>query len=200
MTTYSWPATFGVTRFEMRIRHNTRVFTGPYTPTTQVLDLLGERWIITLSLKPTIDPIAGAAREAFWDRLKGSANLIAIGHRKLKQPLGTMRGTPVVTSTIAQLASTGTITTTPGATLRAGDMIGLGGQLVRNMADATADGSGHLVIEFQPRARAAIATGAAVVWDGPTATFMLAPGADGAPTAWTPGAVEGTSIDLVEVY
>lgn len=42
MTTYAWPG-WKVNRFEMRVLPNLRTFTGPYTPTVQVIDLLGER-------------------------------------------------------------------------------------------------------------------------------------------------------------
>lgn len=199
MTAYALPDSFRVNRFEMRQKRNQRTFTGPYTPTTQVIDLLGERWIITMSIAPARNPIEIAAREAFSDRLCGQVNLITLGHRKLRAPQGTMRGSPVVSFNIAQLANTGTITTSAGLTLLAGDMIGLGGQLVRIMADTVADGAGHMPIEFQGRARTAISAGAAVTWNAPTANFMLTT-ADGIPTPWTPDMAEGASFDLVEIY
>ena len=84
------------------------------------------------------------------------------------------------------------------ATLRAGDMLGIGGQLVRIMADATADGTGAITIEFQPRARAAIAASSAVTWARPTANFMLK-SADGVPTVWAPGRADGASVEFIEV-
>jgi hypothetical protein len=65
------------------------------------------------------------------------------------------------------------------------------------MADATADGGGNLAIEFQPRARTAIAASTAVNTDKPTANFMLK--AEGVPVQWRPGAYEGPSLDLIEV-
>jgi hypothetical protein len=227
-TAYRWPG-FGVVQFEMRILPNLRVFTGPYTPTTQVLDLLGERWQVTLTLAPTVDPIEGAAREAFFDRLKGSANLITLWHVKRPLPQGTLGGSaaavwhtsgsltanwttasaqaatwfagaPIVHADIAQLASTGTIRTLAGRTLRAGDQFSIGGQLVRQMVDTVANGSGLMPIEFQPRARQGIPAGSAVLFDTPTANFMLKPGTPNVPTQWTPGVVEGASIDLIEVF
>ena len=227
MTTYAWPG-FPVNRFEMRIIPNQRTFVGPYTPTTQVLDLLGERWMITLTLPPTArsSPTA-AALEAFWNRLKGQANLVSMGHLVRPSPAGTMggpvaaswtgsagtaswtgsggavtwlTGDPVVDADIPQLATTGYIRTLAGATLLAGDMIGLGGQLVQIMANATADSSGRMAIEFQPRARNLIPAYSAVTYSAPTANFMLKPGTSGVPTVWTPDYVEGASIELIEVY
>ena len=226
---YAWPSTFLCNRFEMRILPNVRVFTGPYTPTTQTLDLLGERLMISMDLPPTTDPILGAAREAFFNRLKASSNLISIGHQKLKAPQGTMRGAvaatwknssaatamwknssaatatwmagnPVVAFDIPQLANTGYIWTLPGATLLAGDWIGLGGQLVQIMANATADGTGLMAIEFQGRARTLIPAGTQILWSAPTSNFILKPGTPNVPTSWTPGMVDGATIELIEVF
>ena len=197
MTIYAWPA-WPVSRFELRIIPNLRTFTGPYAPTIQVLDLLGERWMARLDIVPTNAPIEAAAREAYFDRLKGMAHQISLWHLRLTAPQGTLRGTPTVLDNIAQMSNTTRLQTTAGATLRAGDMLGLGNQLVRTMADTTADGTGALTIEFQPRARIAIASGSAVTWAKPTANFMQR-ASDGVPTVWAPGRAEGASIELIEV-
>jgi hypothetical protein len=228
MAIYAWP--FPVCRFEMRILPNTRIFTGPYTPTTQVLDLLGERWMISLEIPPTDDVLQTvAAREAFFDRLKGSANWISMGHQVITAPLGTLdsgtaatwknasavtavwknasavtatwnAGQPVLAADIAQLANTGTLRTISGRTYKAGSMFSIGGQLVRLMADTVADGSGSMPIEFQPRARQFIAAGTAIVYSAPTATFILKPGTPNVPTSWTPGMADGATIELIEVF
>lgn len=199
MTTYAWPA-WGVQRFELRILPNLRTFVGPYTPNTQVVDLLGERWQAKVDVTLTTDPVEIAAREAFFDRLKGMAHLIAMPHLKLSAPQGTLRGTPVLQAAASQLANTVAITTTAGATLKAGDMLGIGGQLCRVMANVTADGTGLMSsVEIQPRLRVAKSAGTAVTWSAPTATFMLK-SADGVPTVWSPGFAEGPSLDLIEVF
>jgi hypothetical protein len=198
MTAYAWP--FKCNRFEMRILPNTRTFTGPYTPTTQTLDLLGERLMVSLDIPPTTDARSGAQREAYFNRLKASANTITLGHQKLLLPQGSLRGSPTIASAITQLANMATITTTAGATLFAGDWIGFGGQLVQIMADTAADGSGAMPIEFQPRARTNIAAGAAVLWSAPTANFILKPGTPNVPTSWTPGMAGGATIELIEVF
>ena len=191
MTTYAWPSTapWRPRMFELRIMPNLRSFTGPYTPTTQVLDLLGERWAARLDMVPTNDPVVAAAREAFFDRLKGMAHLVSLWHQRLPVPQGSLRGSPTVAATVAQLANTASVQTTAGATVLAGDMLGLGGQLVRVMADAVADGAGVLAIEFQPRARTSIASGATVAWLRPTANFMVRSDG-GVPTVWM-GATAG---------
>jgi hypothetical protein len=229
VTVYAWPDTahFRASRFELRVMPNLRTFTGPYSQTTQVIDLLGERWVATVDLPPSNSTVNGAAREAFFDRLKGQAHQISMHHLRLLQPQGTLRdgaaisvvngsaaavsvvngssaavtvigGTPVVAYSVAQLANTCTIRCFAGKTVLAGDMLGIGGQLVRVMADATADGNGALALEFQPRARAAWTPHQAVTWNKPTANFMLRAG-DGVPFSWAPGMSSGASFDLIEV-
>ena len=86
-----------------------------------------------------------------------------------------------------------------GSTLLPGDMLGIGGQLVRIMVATVADGSGHMPIEFQPRVRptAGWSAGSAVTWAQPTANFMLK--ANDVVTTWEPGMSQGTSVELVEV-
>lgn len=197
MTTYAWPSGWGVRAFEMRVIPNLRSFSNPYSAGTSVVDLLGERWAVRLDLPPAFSAIEGAAREAYFDRLKGMAHTVALWHLRLPAPQGTMRGSPTLAASVAQLANTASVQTTAGATVRAGDMLGLAGQLVRVMADATANGSGVLAIEFQPRARVAMSSGAAVTWDKPTTPMMLR-SATGVPTAWVPGYADGTSVEFVE--
>ena len=200
MSTYAWPQAPGwwPNRFEMRVLPNTFVFTSQYGKSTQAVDLLGERWRIVLDLPALTDPVLGAAREAFFDRLKGPVNLISIGHLLRTAPQGTVRGAPTLSSAVAQLGNIASIQTTAFATLRAGDHLGLGaaGQLVRVMADAQADGAGLMSIEFYPRARTLIAANSAVAWAYPQANFRLA--ADGVPVAWVPGANDGSTLELIE--
>ena len=109
MSDYTWPTTWAPNRFELRIVPNTRVFVGPYTPTTQTVDLLGERWAVSLDLPPDNDPIKGAAMEAFFDRLKGPANRLVMWNLRLPAPQGTMRQTDVQTVTV-QNSSLATVT------------------------------------------------------------------------------------------
>ena len=71
------------------------------------------------------------------------------------------------------------------------------GQLKRNLLDATADGSGRLVLTFAPRARAAwSAYSAAIVTTQPTAVFQVL---GEVPTQWVPGAASGATFEALEV-
>lgn len=225
MTAYAWP-NWPISRFEMRVIPNTRAFVGPYTPTVQVIDLLGERWQIIVDLVPGIDPVVGAAMEAFFDRLKGPANQITMGYLKRKLPQGSIRDgggsaqwktntstnatwqtnvpsaatwsytNPTTYAAMAQLSNQLPVSRTPGTTIFAGDMLGAGGQLFRAMATYTTDSSGQALVEVQPRARAVIPISSVITCTAPTANFMLK--ADGVPTVWRPGMFEGASFELIE--
>lgn len=225
-TIYDWPEDFGVNMFEMRVAHNTRVFTSPFTGSAQVLNYTGERWQATIGLVPGISVRQGARLEAFFDRLAGPSNRIRMWNLRRPQPLGTLRdgvsinvvngsstvigvtngsgtsigatsGTPVLLSAVASGAGAATIVTVPGRTLLAGDHIGLpNGQNVRQVSDTVADANGLMSIEFQPRARAELSIGVPIVWNKPTSVFMLK--ADGVPISWRPGRFEGTSAELIE--
>jgi hypothetical protein len=58
-------------------------------------------------------------------------------------------------------------------TLLAGDIIGVGGQLLMVAADATTDATASATVQLVNRLRAAVASGAAVTWNAPTAPFRL---------------------------
>lgn len=229
MTTFTWPSTraWQASSFEMRVIPNTTSFTSPYTKSTQVIDYMGERWQIKADLSAGNDPILGAAIEAFFDRLRGPVNLIAMWNQRRPLPQGTLRdgvsgsaqwktasATNATWQTSAPAAATWgyigpvlyaagqldgsiVISTTPGKTLFAGDHVGCG-QLFRAMADATADAAGKLTVEVLPRVRAAIPISSAVVCTRPTANFMLK--ADGVPVTWRAGMFDGSSFELIETY
>lgn len=172
------------------------------------------------------DAALGAAKEAFSDRLRGRVNLISIGYQQRRVPYGTLRdgnqvanwinassaaatwvnassgaaswsaGAPALRYAIAQLGNLAYIQSVPGATLKAGDHLGLG-QLVRVLADTSPAGSdGLIVAEFTPRARRAIPAYTAVQWAYPTANFRQV--SDGIPVQWHPGMHQGSAIELIE--
>lgn len=198
MTTYAW--TLGTpSAFELRVIPNAITFTSPYNKSTQTVDFLGERWQARIDLPADSNPIVGAAREAFFDRLRGPVNLVSLWNLRRPMPQGTITGSPTVSGAIAQLANTLNIQGLANQTLRAGDHIGVGGQLLRVMADITADGAGlYTAVEVLPRFRAAVASASAVTLSKPTANFMLK--SDGVPIVWRPGLFEGVSLEMIEAF
>lgn len=155
MAIYDWPDTWDVSRFQMRVLPNTRVHVGPYTPVTQAIDLLGERWFVSMDVPPITDFNVGQAMEAFFDRLLGQVNLVRLWpmHRSLPRgsiygatgavsvvnaslasvnvvnassaPVTVQGGTPIIATAIPQLGNTTSILSFPGKTVYAGDHLGL---------------------------------------------------------------------------
>jgi hypothetical protein len=226
MATLAWPATWLPVAWELRLVPNTRQFTSPYNNNTQVLDLGGERWRGVMSLPPPRSVDEGLAREAYFDQLAGGVNNVALWHFRAPQARGTAftagvvswpvtnsgsawpitnsgsawfitDGTVVLRSAVSAGANTVQLQTRPGRTALAGTMLGIGGQLVRVNADATADGAGVLTLSVGPRARTAWAAySTALVTDRPTATFQIT---GEVPTQWVPGAATGATFDALEV-
>ena len=191
MSAYTWPAVVPrPRRTQLRLLPAIKTFTSPYSRQTQAVDLMAELWRMQLDLPDGIDKVIGGAIEAMFDRLKGQANTLALWNFSRPAPRGTMRGAPTLSASAAQLANT--ISISGSGTLLAGDMIGVGGQLCRVMADASVPGS----VEIAPRLRVAMASGTAVTWDKPTAAFLLM--SDGAGVDWMPGGYSGTSVEFIE--
>lgn len=95
-------------------------------------------------------------------------------------------------------ASAGTYPS-PGQLL-AGDMLGHNSeQLFQVYDDATASDAGALTVTTVNRARKAIASGQAIVWNKPAVPFQLIT-TDGVPTAYLRGRTRGQSIELVEAW
>lgn len=200
MTTYAWPSgrDWAPQGFSLFVAPNDRHFRGYYSGQSQAVDLLGESWCCEFRLPARRGRRLGAQREVLMEKLRRS-NSVTLWNLKRPVPEGTMRGSPTLRTSAAQLASTINIQTTAGATLLEGDMIGFGGQVSRVMASAMADGSGHMdAVEVWPRVRTALSGGIAVTWDKPLITFCAADGG-GIPVAWLPADVtDGLAVRLNE--
>lgn len=193
MTLIALPSTFRPDSFSMRLETVERAFSSPDESSEQVIDRVRDRWKISLTLPRGPQEVA-ARNEAFVNALRGQTNTCNLWHMKRRIPLGTMRGSPTV---VAQGSGNGTIliNTTPGATLLAGDMIGIGGLLLQVAQDCVADGAGLLTTYLANRLRTDLAGGTPVIWDTPTAPFRKV----SKPSfQYFYGYAEGVSLDFVE--
>lgn len=197
MSSYLWPDEFQPQQWKLWVEPNERFFQGFYSGQGQAIDLLGEYWRCTFALPPSRDVAKGGRLEAFFDRLRGRTNLIQLWNCRRPQPRGTMRGAPTLYSAAAQLASQIVIQSVSGATLEAGDTIGLGGQVSRVLYDAAADGAGRITVDVVPRLRTALSSGVAITWNRPLISFRQA-NAGGLPLQWIPRSFEGPTLDLAE--
>ncbi|MDQ0082947.1 hypothetical protein J2W35_003306 [Variovorax boronicumulans] len=192
MTLLTLPSSFRPASFSMQLETVQRAFASPFGGSEQVVDLLNDRWTISLTL-PVGTQQNAARNEAFLNALRGQTNTVSLYHWARRQPLGTMRGSPV-----AGAASVGAdsilIGTPAGSTLLAGDMIGVSGMLLMVRDDCVADGVG-LVVPLVNRLRRPLVGGESVTWDRPTVPFRKVVKAS---FQYFPGYAEGVSLDFVE--
>lgn len=227
MAILSWPTGVKPSNFQARVRPNQRVFTGPYSTSTQVLDLIGEVWVFAMDLPDHVDQVEGALLEALFDRMSGAANLIALPmfHRLL--PQGTLRdtadpvtvvngslaavnvvngslaavtvvsGQPTLESTIPQLVNTCTIITRPGKTLLAGDHLGL---ITGQVVRVTVGGTadGSGRLPIEFRPRARTEIPGATVLLCDSPKVNYRLAPDGVPVVFRKGVYEGPSLEGVE--
>jgi hypothetical protein len=153
--------------FAAQMRVNQRAHASPFGGSEQVVDMLNDRWAVTMDLPPCTQADAGK-REAFFNALRGQVNHTELYHFGRPTPRGTLASAQGLIVDAPQGAASVTIATTPGATLLAGDMIGVDGLLLQCAADCVADGSGVLVVPLVNRLRRAIAA----LHRASTATFI----------------------------
>ncbi|WKB52315.1 hypothetical protein [Eleftheria terrae] len=198
MTIYQWRQEWLPQSMQLSLEANTRVHTSPFTQGVQVLDLLGERWRLSMTL-PERRPQHGAALEAFIARLRGPSHEVALWHFRRPVPRGTLRGAPTLGAAAGQGAAVLMLAgCAPGATLLAGDLLGLGEQLLMVAEDGQASAAGELVVPLANRVRVVQPVGAAVVWNRPTGRFRLA--ATAVPVGYRPGAVQPLELEFLESW
>jgi len=142
--------------FSLAMQTNQRAFASPFGGSEQVTDMLNDRWSCTLDL-PLTEHNRAAKREAFIEAMRGQTNHTDLHHFGRPTPLGTAQSSAGLVVAAAQGAATLQIATTAGATLLAGDMLGVDDLLLRCAADCTANSNGLLTVPLTNRLRRAVA-------------------------------------------
>ncbi|MCL4695454.1 MAG: hypothetical protein KJ023_00105 [Burkholderiaceae bacterium] len=167
-----WPATaaFRSAQFSLGLQVNEALARGFYTG--RVLSqrsAQADRMTCAVTLPPCTRVDAGE-REGYIFNLRSQRLWMRFGlpHRSI--PLGTLRGTPTVTSAAVAGAMSIAITTTAAATLRPGDFLGCGTDtlIMVGIPGATANGSGAMAsCPLAMPLPVALAGGVALTWDRP---------------------------------
>ena len=198
MATYDWPATLQPAQATIGSQGAGEQFKSPYNGTLQSVEFVAERWVLSVTLPQRARLDAGQV-EAFFFRLRGGVHRVRAWHFGRPVPRGTMRGSPTLSAQVTRGGTSLPITGgTASSTLKAGDMLGVGGQLFMVAEDITLNGSGAGTVAVVHRVRSTIASGSAVTWNKPTGDFVM--------PAWLAsvshaGAVlEGAAFDFEEVW
>lgn len=199
MTTLSFPSlSRAVPRsMDWSLRANTQSFQSPLSKSVQTVELPGASWAASFMLE-NLDEADAALLQAFFAKLRGRAGRFYLHNLARPQPRGTLTGTPLVKGAAQTGATLAIDGCTVGATLLAGDFIGINGELKMVVADAAADGAGEMSLTIEPPLRSSPADNAALTLVQPTATFMLA--ADESKWSTAPGKFSTFAIDAVEVW
>jgi hypothetical protein len=181
--------------FEMGLRRAVVQSRSPITGVVDGVDLLAWHWRVQLQMSRLLAADAGEF-EALLNWLAGGVNTLELWHFNRPQPVGTMRGTPVLAATAAQFAGQLQVQAVAGATLMGGDLLGVGGYLVQVLQACTADASGLISVPLVARLPADVAVGTAVLWDRPTVKLRMQE--TQVNTTYGAGVAEFPSIELWE--
>jgi hypothetical protein len=201
MTTLTWPT---LTRrlpalFDWQLLSNTQSFSSPFSGAVQTVEMPGARWAAQFSLN-VLDANDAAQWRAFTARLRGQSGRFYLHNLARPTPRGVATGTPIVSGA----GQTGNTLTTSGWTpstagiLKAGDFIGVNGELKMVVLDATSDGAGLATLTFEPPLRSSPPNASAIVTNKPTAIFKM--DEDSASTSTTAPGFDSVSISCTEVW
>jgi hypothetical protein len=181
MAAITLPTTRGFvpSEFVLTLKSNFSESRSPYSGYLQTVENAGSAyWTarIVWPARSTASESYAAAIEGLVHRLRSRVDTLSVWDIRRPAPLGTMRSSPVLNGNVAQYGSTiGIRSVAGGATLLAGDKIGIAGQLHTVTQDATANGSGVFSgVTIDPPVRAYRGDGTVITWDKPTANFVLA--------------------------
>jgi len=141
----------------------------------QTMELPGARWTVSF-IFDALGEADAALLQVFLLKQRGQANRFTLYPYHRSVPRGSINLSGVTLAAgVAQFATTCNLAGCGAAkTLKAGDYIGVAGELKMVTADATADGAGAITgVTFEPPVRTAWSNGASVTTDKPTAVFML---------------------------
>jgi hypothetical protein len=166
---------------------NNRRHTSPFTRSRKSVSIPGSQWA-WVAVWRNLGPADRALLSAFLAELDGTAGRFYYSHPMFAVPRGTARGAGTC-SAAAQFAQSITLNElAAGATLLKGDFVQVGtGTLLMATADATANGSGALVLNFRPMLVAAVAGATAFTLASPRGQFEIADETPGMPVLPGPG-------------
>lgn len=195
MTTIYWPSNIKVGSadysVEFDVQVNYRRSGGVYT-----YGLPGARWVSTITFDNDAETLQRPRVEALLMSLRGGARRLSMPHFGRPVPHGTLRGAPILLYATTPGQSYLSLTNCNGG-LKAGDIIGVNGQLVMVESDA-GPFNGVMTIQISPAIRDGISANTAVVWNRPE-TLWIPKTSTAGPFPYKPMYRPSFSVDFVEV-
>lgn len=164
MSTITWPSGLYPRSFSLRLSTVQRVHASPLGGSEQVVDLLNDRWLLSMEL-PANRHSTMAALEAFLAAMRGQTNTVVLYNFARPAPRGTLASATAASAAKGAAA----VVLTGSGTLKAGDLLGISGLLLQVASDVTVGSS--TTVPLVNRLRTAVS--GAVTLAAPTATFRL---------------------------
>lgn len=200
MATIDWPTSraFRAAAFSLQPFVSASAYTGFLTGVKQRRSNLVDRLRATLTLAPCLAAEA-AEREAFLMSILSTGDWLRLSMPHRPRLRGSMVGGPVVQANTAAGARSIGIVTVAGATIAAGDWLGIGGNLLQcGYGGAVANPSGVATVPLVLPLQRAVVAGAAVAYVAPTGVWQL--DGDGLQLDYTaPALQQGLAIPLLQV-
>lgn len=198
MSVYLFPEWLQPDSFGLQLSGNVQVNQSPMNRATQTVEFPGDLWIVRAEFPPM--PRAQFRRvHAFFNQFRGGlAHRLRIWDVSHPVPAGTMRGSPTCAAA-TEGANQVVITADSGATLLAGDMIGvpLSTGVLQLCEVVNATGTGTITVDITPPLRRSVNAGAAIEWDKPTMDCVIVE--HPFPTVVTQGVSDEFSFQAIEV-
>lgn len=191
---YFWPVDLPPQTMKWGIAKAGVSFRSPYAGSVESVLFPGWFWRISITLKPRRAKDGGNA-EAFFEGLAGGEDVVLVPHWLRPVPRGTLRGLPVVA--VPAVRGDRQLRISGNGTLLAGDLFGIDGVVYKAMFDCT-PAAGTLTVSLVGRVRKPHAVNAVVVWDRPTVRCRVPSMVH--ETAYQPGSMSGTAIDMEETF
>lgn len=192
-----WPEDILVANADIGIKYDVQL-TVSRSGSISTYSLPGARWMATISFP--IDQESGKRPriEALLASLRGGANRLSAPHFGRPIPNGSLRGTPSLAVQVLANQSTLSLKNCNGD-LKAGDLIGLPGQVVMIESPAVPV-SGAMTVQINPPTRAQHAVNTPIAWSRPPILWVPKDSSE----IKTPYRAHlfrpGFSIELVEAY
>jgi len=167
---------------------------------SQTIQITEPWWTAKLSFGP-VNEFSADELYTLVMALEGQKNQLALWNMARPVPLGSMRGSPVLSGAIVEGVTVLPVTGgTANSSLRAGDMLGIGSGLTQQVcmvqAPITLNGSGAGSVQILPAIRNPFPISTAIVYDKPKVLFRRVDNK----VEWVYSTinVSGFSMDLIE--
>lgn len=171
MSIITWPASFRTGAVDYGIEWNVQISIYRSGRVT-TYGLPGARWVASIRFEDDVErgKSLRPAVEAFLTSLEGGANRVAMPHFGRPRPNGSLSSNATVAAAIASGAKSFQMTNCNGG-VKAGDILGLPGQLVMVLADANPFAT-NMTVQVSPALRASYNSGTPVSWNRPTTLWI----------------------------